>query len=83
MNDIDEQFLIFERKTIKIYCVDNRVLVIHNILYVFNCDFNFIFFNQLRDVNCSLIFVFIDIIVEINIIQIIRRCDLNLIKQKN
>ena len=82
MNDIDEQFSIFERELIKIYCVDNNVLVIHNILYVFNYEFNFIFFYQLRDVDCSLIFIFIDIIININNIQITRRCDLNFVKQK-
>ena len=59
MNDIDEQFLIFERESIKIYCVNNRVFVIHNILYVLNYEFNFIFFNQLRDVDCSLTFIFV------------------------
>ena len=39
VNDIDEQFSIFERKLIKIYCVNNRVFVIHIILYVFNYEF--------------------------------------------
>ena len=82
MNDIDEQFSIFERESIKIYCVDNRVLVIHNILYVFNCVFNLIFFNQLRDVDCSITFIFIDISIDINDIQITRRCDLNFLKLK-
>ena len=82
VNDIDEQFSIFERKLIKIYCVDNRVFVIHNVLYVFNYEFNLIFFNQTRDVDCSLTFIFIDIIININDIQITRRCDLNFVKQK-
>ena len=44
VNDIDEQFLIFKRKLIKIYCVDNHVFVIHNVLYVFNYNYNFVFF---------------------------------------
>ena len=66
MNEIDEQFSIFERKLIEIYYVNNCVFVIHDILYVFNCEFNFIFFNQLRNVNCSLTFIFNDIIFEIN-----------------
>ena len=66
MNDIDEQFLIFKRELIKIYCVNNRVFVIHNILYVFNHEFNFISCNQLRNVNYSLTFIFIDINIEIN-----------------
>ena len=82
MNDIDEQFLIFERKSIKIYYVDNRIFVIHNILYVFDYDLNFIFFNQLRNIDCLLTFIFINIIIEINNIQIIRRYNLNFVKHK-
>ena len=82
MNDIDEQFSIFERESIKIYCVDNRVLVIHNVLYILDCEFNFIFFNQLHDVDCSLTYNFIDIIIEINNILTTRRCNLNFVNQK-
>ena len=66
VKNINEQFLMFERKLIKLYCVNNRVFVIYNILYVFNYEFNFIFFKQLRNVNCSLTFIFINIIIEIN-----------------
>ena len=66
VKNINEQFLMFERKLIKLYCVNNRFFVIYNILYVFNYEFNFIFFKQLRNVNCSLTFIFINIIIEIN-----------------